>query len=152
MAERFTAAGYATAAFLNNPWLGKSDLGKGFRVYEVYSRAPDEDVLAAGLEWIESPREQPFLAWIHLLDPHAPYSRRAGSAIFYESGYEGHYSEEALSYGMPLAVHDERELDRIRDPYDGEVRYVDELFGRLIDRLTVLGLMGSTSVVATADH
>lgn len=152
LAEHFSTAGYATAAFLNNPWLDEPYLSAGFQHYQVFSRDADEDVMAAALAWIEAHREGSFFVWIHLLDPHSPYERRPGSAALYDPTYEGPFRDEALTYGLPFQLEDPHELARARQLYDGEVHHVDALFGRLVDRLEALGLSESTFVVATADH
>src|SRR5262249_20149816 len=41
---------------------------------------------------------------------------------------------------------------RLRDLYDGEIRYTDEYFGRLLDGLERRGLLENTIVALTADH
>mgnify|MGYP000464679530 CR=1 FL=1 len=42
--------------------------------------------------------------------------------------------------------------ERFKDPYDGEVAYVDEQVGRLLDGLQERGLMENTWVIISSDH
>ena len=65
---------------------------------------------------------QPFFVWLHLYDPHAPYTP----------------PQEFLVPG--------------RTPYDGEIAYADAQLGRVLDRLRATGLMDRTVVVVAGDH
>ena len=63
-----------------------------------------------------------FFAFLHLYEPHTPYT--------------------------PPATHRER----LADPYDGEVAYADELVGRLLERLRGAGRYDRAIVAVTSDH
>jgi hypothetical protein len=80
------------AAFIGAyPVSRPSGLDRGFAVFDdpfatgddTTSRArterPAREVIDAALAWLGRPRSRPFLLWVHLFDPHAPYdpSRRA---------------------------------------------------------------------------
>jgi Flp pilus assembly protein TadD len=90
-------------------------LARGFDVYDdaierrdtggsvLESERRGDVVVAAAQAWIEGQGE-PFFAWVHLYDPHAPYD--------------------------PPSPHRERLAAR---PYDGEVAFADECFGRLVN-------------------
>ena len=139
LAERLTASGYESAAFvaafvLHSRW----GLARGFAHYDddfeydqpggipgqVERRA--EAVVDAALAWLREPRqprEAPFLAWVHLYDPHAPYAAPES----WDSRFPGR-------------------------PYDAEVAYTDAQIGRLLDGLEAAGTLENTLVVITADH
>jgi choline-sulfatase len=78
--QQFKAAGYATGAFVSAIVLHRRyGLARGFDVYDDDTgplERPAEGTLSRASAWIEA-TEGPFLAWIHLFEPHAPY--RAGS-------------------------------------------------------------------------
>jgi len=135
LAEVFEQAGYDTGAFvgayvLHSRW----GLAPGFATYDDDFEFGGDDVtpghverrgdavLESALPWLRQQREQPFFAWIHLYDPHAPYAAPE-------------------PYGS-----------RFAEPYDGEVAYTDALIGEILDTLEQQGVAGETIVLVTADH
>jgi choline-sulfatase len=85
------------------------------------SGAETEALLAA---WVEQrPAERPFFAFLHLYEPHSPYSPPEP----YASRYRG------------------------RD-YDGEIAWSDELVGRFFDVLKKKGAWDRTFVIVLSDH
>lgn len=87
LASILRARGYDTAAFIGAyPVSRPSGLDQGFVVYDdpfaggealtsrrsAMERRADE-VVDAALSWLKRGRTAPFLAWVHLFDPHAPY-------------------------------------------------------------------------------
>lgn len=136
LAEQLQAAGYDSGAFVGSFVLhSRWGLNRGFVHYDdaflygqpgsipgqVERRA--EAVVDAALGWLQEPRDAPFFAWIHLYDPHSPYSA--------PEPYGGRFGDR---------------------PYDGEVAYTDAQVGRLLDELEAAGLLENTIVVVTADH
>jgi arylsulfatase A-like enzyme len=143
------AGGYRTAAFVGN-WTLKdklSGMGEHFGEYqEVLTRhrwfgllrreADAHDVSATAADWImehvQSRRAQPFLAWVHYIEPHAPYRMWR-------------------EYGEQLGL---AESDRYppADRYDSEIAFVDDQIGTLLRHLENLDLMKETLIVFAADH
>lgn len=116
LATVLRAAGYHTAAFIAAyPVSRPSGLDQGFDVYDdpfgggaqTTSRhgameRPAGAVVDAALGWLQRPRNRPFLAWVHLFDPHHPYEppapyRRA------RSPYDGEVSYADAQVGRLLA-------------------------------------------------
>jgi arylsulfatase A-like enzyme len=95
-------------------------------------------------------RSGPFLAWVHLLDPHASWDRSPLAESFYDAGYRGRY--EQAGPGVAFAEHDPAELARLRSLYTGEVFLADRHFGTLLDALTAAGLLERSVLLLTADH
>ena len=135
LAEVLHGNGYRTGAFVGAFVLDvRFGLGQGFDHYDDYYREnPDPDdfrleerqapqVLAPATSWIEG-GEGPWLAWVHLFDPHAPYE-----------------PPEAYLRG------------RRDEPYYGEVAYIDDELGRFLEGLRGSGSLDDTLVVFTADH
>jgi arylsulfatase A-like enzyme len=150
LAELMRAAGYATAAFANNPQLvAERGFGRGFDTYRVRPGVGDPGLLAEASVWLAAHRERPVFLWLHWLDPHSPWVFRPASQDLYDEDYAGPYEKVAAQL---LSVEDPDELARVRSLYDGEIRAVDRLFGRLQDRLRELGLYDDAIVIVTADH
>jgi arylsulfatase A-like enzyme len=91
--------------------------------------------------------DSPLFAYLHTVDPHAPYTPPAGRGE----------KPPVLEEGLPdLAVArgktDRAEAARLRALYDGEVRYTDRQFGGFIDLLKWLGLYDQSLIVLVGDH
>ena len=150
LAEVFTQAGYKTAAFANNPQIGaERGFDAGFAKYQVPPKGSDEEILAAGIEWLRRYRDQPFLLWIHVLDPHAPWLHLDESKHLYDDSYRGVLAREVSGL---LRLVEPAELARARSLYEGEVYRADELFGRLWRTVQAFGLDERIALVVTSDH
>jgi arylsulfatase A-like enzyme/Tfp pilus assembly protein PilF len=131
LADALRNRGYATGAFIGGaPLQSASGLARGFDRYDDdFLRAagaverPADEVVRSAAAWIDQHRSQPFFAWLHLFDPHSPYTPPPPFA-------EAH----------PAA------------PYDGEVAYADAAIGRLFDELQRANLFPSAAVIVVADH
>jgi len=151
LARTLAQHGYMTAAFVGNWTLRDriSGLGEHFDRYdEVITRkrwlglfrgeATAEDLTDAALAWLRGGGErggerQPFLLWVHYVDPHAPYLLHRELA-------------RDLGIGAGRAV-------ARQDRYDTEVAYADRHVGRLL--AAVEGdpaLAADTLVVFASDH
>jgi arylsulfatase A-like enzyme/Flp pilus assembly protein TadD len=141
LAKALKAAGYRTGAFVGAFVLdARFGLNAGFDVYddrmlgngadlEVVQRTA-EQVLAPAADWIlgaqPPPNPQPpvpWLAWVHLYDPHEPYAP--------PEPYRSRYAA---------------------DLYAGEIAYADAAMGTFLDRLRSAGALDRTLVVVTSDH
>lgn len=134
LATLLKARGYATGAFVGAYVLaGRFGLGRGFDRYDdaiaireegasvLDSDRPCGEVAGAAIAWIREQRE-PFLAWVHFYDPHAPYD--------------------------PPPPYAERFAGR---PYEGEIAYTDACFGQLLSAAEAQA-PGRLLVAALADH
>jgi hypothetical protein len=157
LAEHLRARGYATAAFVSNPWLtGATGFKRGFGLYVEpagYNRLliggrprrqrPDgRDRVDAALRWWERVPARGFYLWVHLLEPHLPYLNTpiADTPVIHR---------ETLRTSMPL---DAKERAAVHAGYAGEVAYVDRHLGRLLDALEAKGVLDDGIVVFTSDH
>jgi arylsulfatase A-like enzyme len=150
LAALFHAAGYRTAAFVNNPQLvARRGFNQGFAEYRVYTDAADEHVLADVRRWLTENNDDRLFLWVHFIDPHAPWVRRPVAERLYDADYAGRFVERAEKL---LALHDEDELLRVRSLYDGEVLSSDRRFAELMATLREQGLLDNSFVVLTSDH
>jgi len=133
--------GYRTAAFVSAFVLDRrAGLSRGFDEYDdrfdaAGAVAPQEDVERRGdrtgqlaEQWIEKQNAAsgdgtPFFVWLHLYDPHDPYT--------------------------PPAPFAEPFRDR---PYDGEIAFDDAVVGSLVGHLKRLGVLSRTIVALAGDH
>jgi arylsulfatase A-like enzyme/Flp pilus assembly protein TadD len=135
LAEMLKSYGYKTGAVISGyPLVTRFGLSQGFDSYDDrlppekdrqtgYRERGAEEVSRAGIAWLAASPGQRFFLWLHFYDPHAPYNP--------PSPYAERFS---------------------RTPYDGEIAYVDNELGRVLEKLRDLGLSGSTLVALVSDH
>ncbi len=98
LATVLSGRGYRTGAFVGSFVLDhRFGLNRGFDVYDdaverdVEGRSDSEAerradlVIDAALQWLGREDARPYFAWLHLYDPHAPYTPPKP----YEQGYDG---------------------------------------------------------------
>jgi arylsulfatase A-like enzyme len=172
LAELLQQAGYTTAAFVSNPVLApEKGYARGFDHYRLFGEDDAlEDVNAAFADWVaKQDSSRPVFAWVHYIDPHGPYTPPERWAGLFQ-GDELERSDTrrvALDYehepGWPSAFvlgavpryqrqGDEDRVAAYVRAYDAEIRYMDEMFGRLVDLLQERGLFDESSVLFTSDH
>lgn len=114
----------------------------------------DEAVVGACLTWIEAQAGRPFVAWAHLMDPHAehrPPPRRWDVAArpledrLEQYAYYNRF-EELRQMPPPEAI------ERLLELYAAEVAGADDQLGRLLAGLERLGLSEDTALIVSADH
>ncbi|MCU0276005.1 MAG: sulfatase-like hydrolase/transferase [Acidobacteria bacterium] len=136
LSEAFRAGGRSTAAFVGSMVLDSSyGLDRGFELYadrfSAYNplnfwgeiRKPADAVLAEARDWISRRAREPFFAWIHLYDPHAPWEPPSP----FRERYAGH-------------------------PYRGSVAFMDSELGKFFSYLKESGLWSRSLIVVVADH
>lgn len=133
-------SGYRTAAFVGALVLEPKRLAMGFeRGFDVYDagfhrrRANEdryhslerrgEDVVGHALGWLGKRPPGPFFLWVHLYDPHDPYSPPEPFKTRYQA-----------------------------EPYDGEIAYTDAVLAKLLAGLRTRGLLDTAVVAVMADH
>ncbi|HEM45902.1 MAG TPA: hypothetical protein ENO23_02545, partial [Alphaproteobacteria bacterium] len=172
LAERFRAAGYETAAFVGNVVLRRrSGLDRGFDVYDddlsegelnrkAYFERIAADTGARAIEWLRGRGEGPVFLWLHLQDPHGPYTPPAG--------YRDRIGPVPLRLTRPLDVLDDntgkagipayQKLGQERDPavyagrYGEELLYADAWVGEVVAALEQHATERGSVVLLTADH
>ena len=135
-----------------------ASLGQGFGFWALESLSPrfvwnpgTDQLVDWAIEWIDRPQTRPSLLWLHLYDPHEPYTPPEMfidvEAAHPDIGVEfwGDQASDPNDLEPPVR-------DWIRELYDGEVRWVDDQIGRLLDALQDRGLYDDALIVLTSDH
>jgi arylsulfatase A-like enzyme len=126
LASKLAAAGYQTAAFTENRSTERESPG------EVRVTFPQAE------RWIGDHAREPFFAFVHTYEVHAPY--RPPPAYW------------KLYAGDGLAGPDSERMRKARDSYDREIRFVDDMLRSLIAALEAQGKLERTLVVVLSDH
>jgi arylsulfatase A-like enzyme len=94
--------------------------------------------------------KEPFFLWVHYLDPHWRYYP---PPEFLEGGITDVeiININKMYKDTPNYLTD-KELEKIRNLYQGEVKYVDQKLGELLSFLKIEGLLSNTIKIVTADH
>lgn len=165
----FSEAGYATHCIANVGFLQRGEDGFGvtrdFDGLDLYAPASNVEVRDAGrttdvaLEWLDEHGDEPFFLLVHYFDPHAIYAPPQP----YRERFALPRDKRDDTFEFPtrvqmMAIRDGRIrpteplLRRAEALHDGEIAYMDEQVGRLLDGLAQRGLDGRTAVVITGDH
>jgi arylsulfatase A-like enzyme len=181
LAEVLRGAGYATAAVVANPNVGRElAFDQGFdRFVESWLTELKRQTGAKRLEdapgavkhftnativtdeavrFLDSlAAGPPFFLWLHYIDPHGPYRPpREYRRLFF-----GDHAAKPVPLAElpPYQVQVDRErgvmsgdLGFYIGQYDREIRYLDDQLARLLAKLDALGLRENTLIVLTADH
>jgi arylsulfatase A-like enzyme len=130
LAEVLQTEGYDTAAFTNTSYFGlTAGFFQGFAQIEQGGGFKDDATVCVdhSRSWIEQAarRTNPFFAWVHLVDPHEPYTDRSAPEEF------GH-----------------QDVDR----YDEEIAHADRAMGRLLPALDAIARSRPLIVIVMSDH
>lgn len=110
--------------------------------------------------WLENNFTKKFFMWIHYFDPHAPYSPpKPFNKMYYSEDptdpsnrsmkkivYPPHWSDP------PEWLKNITDIEYVKAQYKGEVTYVDNEIGKLLNYLKELGLKENTLIILTSDH
>jgi len=127
--------GYKTAAFVSAFSVdSRFGLDRGFDIYDdMYqivmpfksqnSERRAENTFTKFARWLEDNYREKFFCWVHYYDPHFPYDP--------PSPFREEFSER---------------------PYDGEIAYMDNYVGKIIEALSQKELLDKTVIIIAGDH
>ncbi|HLK12683.1 MAG TPA: sulfatase-like hydrolase/transferase [Candidatus Binatia bacterium] len=165
LAEEAARAGITTLGVSSNPLVSRgTNFAQGFEVFREFGWDPARrnwadaaEVTAAALDALRAARGRRFLAYVHFMEPHDPYTPDADLRPPAPAGVDplvaagqAHALAAAQRRGAPAPG--PRDLAYLRALYDAEIRTWDRQLGALLDGLGRLGLRDSTVVVVLADH
>lgn len=135
--ERLQRAGIRTVS-VQGYWYfvdEKSGLRRGFDVIDQSAKPAEVDIEGdstvnsdkisdAALKQLAAVQDQRFFMWVHYVDPHADYVPHKD----FDFGHKG------------------------RERYDGEIAFVDQQVGRILDFVKQGKLNDNTVIIVTSDH
>ena len=167
--ETFRTAGWQTAGFVSaKPMDRQYGLDRGFETFEDDMQStkaeyrigrfedapqrPGDVTVDLALDWLDDHGQDPFALFVHVFDAHDP------SFVPPREFLEQHVSfplppnlGRQWSYGAfqgPQGL----DMERLLELYDAEIRFTDELVGRLLTKLEDAGVLDDTVVCLIADH
>ncbi|HET9232584.1 MAG TPA: sulfatase [Candidatus Eisenbacteria bacterium] len=174
LAERLKAEGYATGAFVANPWMSwQYGFDQGFDVYSSIASIidpPADRVTLEATRWLESAGgREPYFLYLHLLDVHGPYNasdstyelvRRSPSVqtdavlsdaewdVISATTMQAVWARDARGAKKP----ETRRLDTWRGRYAAEVRDLDDRLGPFLAKLKQEGYLDHAYLILISDH
>ena len=155
----FRRAGWVTGLFTNQPLLRGRGFTRGFedvRVAAIEQPLSGIDVTDLALRFVDDSGDGRFAAYVHLLDPHQPYTPEASYLERFDASEaaDGPSAAELLSAEQtPRELSPEdAQVRALVDRYDAEIAYTDDCLRRLIEGLEARGRLENTVVVLTSTH
>ncbi len=166
LAERLSRAGFQTGAVVNVIWCSpESGMARGFGSYDYRptdsSNVGARDAAAttdAALEWLKQLRGGSFFLLVHYFDAHLTYDPPPPYDTMFEPAPTGSIGKGFGSTKQVLEILDgslrltDRQKQSLVARYDGEIRFIDEQFGRLRRGLEEMGLWRRSLVIVVGDH
>ena len=146
LAERLHAAGYRTAALVDHPGIGPGlHYDQGFDVLvRLFHEAgvsawgvTDPSFVFEQVDRQFGSATSPFFLYLHLVYPHRPYVAPAD--------YQQMFGPRFTRLGP-------KQRDGVINAYDAEIRFTDDLIGRIAGSLRQRRLWDETCVVILSDH
>jgi arylsulfatase A-like enzyme len=133
----FAARAFQPLRFLAN--------GNG-RVYLMAS-----EVNALALRWLESRKDRRFFLFLNYMDAHDPYLPVGEYRQLFPAAWPpGSVDADAIRSRRRGILPEERAA--LVDPYDAEIRYLDDQLRALFGRLESWGILENSLVVIVGDH
>lgn len=182
LAEIFVQRGYFTGAIGMNPQFhpGGRNMEQGFARYRWFPRLDASDssfgtmilrkifpkrwpleadtttLVDQAIRWYQSNATQRTFLWLHIFDPHLPYTPPSRYLTERPEGTPTSEGFDPTHFNVTMMRFDdqtpEAERESIRDFYRAEVRYVDDEIGRLVKFLKDNNLYDDMLIAFTADH
>ncbi len=150
-------AHYDTLAVVSNPFVGREfGFADGFNQFVEKPDANAHQITVEALQQLEKrEKKQPFFLYVHVLDPHLPYSPpsqfrpKQGPSSFSVNDMK------ALRQGWETdGANPERQakVELAKALYAGEIASCDQAFGNFIEILKKQGLYQNSLIVVVSDH
>ncbi len=170
VAEILQKSGYKTIAVVSNYVLNRNEgWDQGFVIYDdimnehklgwLLPERLAENTTDRACELLEQFCKDQLFMWMHYQDPHGPYTPPGRFARLFQNPqnpplYLELNNSMSGQGGIPLyqRLGMNRDFYYYVSQYDSEIRYMDEYFKNLTDKLKQLGLYDNSLIILTSDH
>jgi len=156
--EILREAGYQTVGVCTNELISRPafNYDQGFDLFIDEGMGLAQHARRDFVDWLDRHPRRPFCAFIHLFDPHAPYTAPGDlTEKFVSKEYDGPLKDWNLLTDWKLNDTEgltARDAQFVRDRYDAEIAYTDMVLRRFVEDLKRRGVWDSTLLVLTSDH
>lgn len=169
LAEILRENGFRTCA-VDNLFTIKPYFAKGYEFYiNPQGQSPHfvraEEINFQAIKWLKEHRDEDFFLFLHYWDPHSPYLPPEKYKFTFYRGEDPFASDDRsmepakkqIAYPFFKKWHydllgNPSDANYIIAQYDGEIRYVDDAIGEILETLTVYGIEEDTLLILTSDH
>ena len=159
LAEMLSEQGYQTTGFVSWVYLSpKFGFGQGFDKY-TFVPGNARVVVDAVEEWHSTSPGEPYFLFVHFFDPHMDFSPPAPYDSLFTDEYSGPIDGSYVQIkpqirGLheevdPIDPADRQHLDAL---YQGEIRFVDDEIGRLLEAMDGGSPNAENLVIVVSDH
>lgn len=142
--------GFSTAGFVSVDYVGEQyGFKRGMGTFEQFDDPPPKKILGQAQEWIGKQNGR-FFCFIHLFDPHEPYSPTPEFIEKYAPSCPKNIGPYYQRHGV--VTKDARALQCRRELYRAEIAGIDKALGRFFRNLNKAKLMDDTLLIVTSDH
>jgi len=151
--DYLAAMGYESVAFSANPWVAPQwGFDSGFDRFNPSRRtlygATSWQIAREVIKFLgEAGRTRPFFCYTHVLDPHDAYMPPEPFDTLW-----GNRLSPRATVGRGLDDPSDAIIEDLKKGYDGEIRFADEQFGRVMAHVKKKGLYDRMLIVVTSDH
>lgn len=153
--EVFQQNGFATAGFVANIHLQpRFDFDEGFDIWRFDGRANADDQVDRALSWFRDHEDRDTYMFLHFMDPHMRYAAPGAYRDMFVEKHDPNLPRGFSRWQVTRWLADGELTDLRRNHiiglYDGEMRFMSEQIGRLVDALDAMD--GETLIVLHNDH
>jgi len=150
--QLLSQAGYEVDGVVSGAYLSPNfGFEPGFHNYRVLPSSPAEQTVAQALHLLQRARGRDFFLFLHVIDPHWRYLPPEDFVERY--GPRPPDLDALLNRVIERAPPSSpQDVERLKNLYDGEIAYVDQEVGRLLDWLEAQELYESSLIIVTSDH
>jgi len=164
LAQTLKEKGYYTGAIIAHT-LAHVGIGKGFDSLDMAGFIPADLLTKKASDFLKKNQGKTFFLWLHYIDSHAPYrppfpyNKKYLNDNLYKLNkhipISDRKNDEFYSYGVipgQVAENNITDVDYYIAQYDGEISFVDEQIGAILEEIKRLDLDKKTIIVITSDH
>ncbi len=145
---RFSEAGYATAMFAGNVYLGANfDIHRDWGLHQNSKWPPADEQVDSALDWLARQDGRDALLMVHFMDAHLPYTEPRSHRTLFAGDAVEPLGEEFHRSQVPKRPTPEQ-AQYVRDRYDNNIRFIDDEMRRLFAAAS----NDSDVVLVLADH
>ena len=135
---RFNDAGFATAMFAGNLYLGPNfGIDRDWDLHHAELLPHATDQIAGAMDWLEAHADRDVFMLLHLMDAHLPYKEPASYRNQFASERPKQFKNHVFHrhHVVRARLKPGAERQYIRDRYDANIRYIDDSLAPIYDAL-----------------
>ena len=150
--ELLSEGGYEAIGVVSGAYLSPSfGFERGFHKYRVLKRSRAAQTIDVATAWLSEAQGRDVFLFLHLFDPHWRYLPPDDFVELF--GPRPENVDALLSTIIDRAPPSgPKDIEQLENLYDGEIAYVDQELGRLLDWLKERGLYEASMIIITSDH